>query len=163
MKPLTAKKALLWAIAATLVGCVVMAVHLPLEAWTKVTIASQQELLASIAWREPAEHGWVMALAAITAIIPVLATMLLAWLIWERLPARSWWARGLLLWLLLLLLDGALLRQPIMNLAVGNPADIDGTREDAIEVAAAEGAAARSASIGQATYLGLETEAPGFL
>lgn len=124
MKPLTAKKALLWAIAATLVGCVVMAVHVPLEAWTKMTIASQQELLASIAWREPAEHGWVMVLAAITAIIPVLATMLLAWLIWDRLPARSWWARGLLLWLLLLLLDGALLRQPIMNLAVGNPASL---------------------------------------
>lgn len=65
-----------------------------------------------------------MAVAAITALIPTLGKVLLYSLIQDKLPASGPMARGLIFGLVLLMIDDALLRTPIMMSVVGNPADV---------------------------------------
>ena len=67
---------------------------------------------------------WLVTLAAITALIPTLGKAILYLMIQDKLPASSNTGRGLLFGLILLAIDEALLRTPIMSVAVGNPLDI---------------------------------------
>jgi len=67
---------------------------------------------------------WLVTLAAITALIPTLGKAILYLMIQDKLPASSNTGRGLLFGLILLAIDDALLRTPIMSAAVGNPLDI---------------------------------------
>jgi hypothetical protein len=59
-----------------------------------------------------------------TALIPTLGKVLLYVLIQDKLPVSSNTGRGLLFGLLLLVVDDALLRAPIMNVVAGNPFDV---------------------------------------
>ena len=67
---------------------------------------------------------WLVTLAAITALIPTLGKAILYLMIQDKLPASSNTGRGLLFGLILLAIDEALLRTPMMSVAVGNPLDI---------------------------------------
>ena len=67
---------------------------------------------------------WLVTLAAIIALIPTLGKAILYLVIQDKLPASSNTGRGLLFGLILLAIDEALLRTPMMSVAVGNPLDI---------------------------------------
>lgn len=73
--------------------------------------------------KEPYPPG-IVALAAATALIPTLGKVLAFLLLRERLPGTAPWQKGLAFGGLLLLMNDALLRQPLMNLAVGVPVDL---------------------------------------
>lgn len=66
----------------------------------------------------------LVAVAAITALIPTFGKVLLYVLIQDKLPASNNIGRGLLFGLVLLVIDDALLRKPIMSVVVGNPLDV---------------------------------------
>jgi hypothetical protein len=68
--------------------------------------------------------AWLVTVAAMTALIPTLGKVLLYVLIQDKLPVSSNTGRGLLFGLLLLMVDNALLRAPIMNVVAGNPFDV---------------------------------------
>jgi hypothetical protein len=68
--------------------------------------------------------SWLVAVAAITALIPTLGKVLLYSLIQDKLPASGPMARGLIFGLVLLMIDDALLRTPIMMSVVGTPVDV---------------------------------------
>ncbi len=67
---------------------------------------------------------WLVIVAALTALIPTFGKVLLYLLIQDKLPASSDMGRGLMFGLVLLVIDDALLRMPIMSMVVGNPLDI---------------------------------------
>ena len=68
--------------------------------------------------------AWLVTVAAITALIPTFGKVLLYVLIQDKLPVSSNIGRGLLFGLVLLAIDDALLRMPIMSVVVGNPFDV---------------------------------------
>ncbi len=98
-----------------------MAVHVPLQEWYEALLEARNSELAVIQWRTPTEVPWVMVLAWGTILLPTTGVMLVAVGLWEKLPGSAWWVKGISLGLLLLLVEGMLFRQPIMNAAVGNP------------------------------------------
>ncbi len=85
------------------------------------SVAQEGRLNAIIRQPYPA---WLVAIAATTALLPALGKVLLYVLIKEKLPASSNTCRGLLFGLLLLAIDDAFLRTPIMSVIVGNPFDV---------------------------------------
>jgi len=74
--------------------------------------------------RQPYPFWLVTLAAAITTLIPTLGKAILYLMIQDKLPASSNTGRGLLFGLILLAIDEALLRTPMMSVAVGNPLDI---------------------------------------
>ena len=68
--------------------------------------------------------AWLVIVAAITALIPAFGKVLLYVFIQDKLPASSNTGRGLLFGLILLAMNDALLRAPIMSVVVGNPFDV---------------------------------------
>lgn len=68
--------------------------------------------------------SWVVFVAGGTALLPTLVKVLLYVLIKPRLPSTTSLGRGLMFGLLLLAIDDAFLRMPIMNVVVGNPVDV---------------------------------------
>ena len=74
--------------------------------------------------RQPYPFWLVTLAAAITTLIPTLGKAILYLVIQDKLSASSNTGRGLLFGLILLAIDEALLRTPIMSVAVGNPLDI---------------------------------------
>jgi hypothetical protein len=67
---------------------------------------------------------WIVSMAAITALIPAFGKVLLYMLIQDRIRATSNVVRGLLFGVVLLIIDDALLRMPIMSMVIGNPFDV---------------------------------------
>ena len=67
---------------------------------------------------------WFVIVAAITALIPTLGKVLLYVFIQEKLLVNSRTGRGLLYGFILLAIDDALLRMPIMSVAGNNPVDV---------------------------------------
>lgn len=63
----------------------------------------------------------ITTVAGVTAILPVVGVLILFLLIKPRLPIRNPVVQGILLAALLLLMEGELIRQPLMNWLVGNP------------------------------------------
>lgn len=68
--------------------------------------------------------AWLVTVAATTALIPTFGKVLLYLLLQDKLPASSNTGRGLLFGLVLLVIDDALLRAPVMSVIVGNPIDV---------------------------------------
>jgi len=66
----------------------------------------------------------LITVAAVTALIPTFGKVMLYVLIQDKLPASNNTSRGLLFGLVLLVIDDALLRVPIMSVVVGNPFDV---------------------------------------
>lgn len=73
--------------------------------------------------REP-YPTYVVVVAALTTLIPTLGKVLVFLLVRDRLPGRTALMKGLAFGLLLLLINDALLRLPIMNVVIGNPVDV---------------------------------------
>jgi hypothetical protein len=67
---------------------------------------------------------WIVAVAAITALVPTLGKVVVYLLVRERLPGTTAWHKGLLFGGLLLLMSGSAVRQPFMDVLVGIPADV---------------------------------------
>ncbi len=68
--------------------------------------------------------GWVVAVAAATALIPTFGKVLVYLLVRDRLPGRTAWQKGLLFGGVLLLMSDGALRQPLMDVLVGVPGDV---------------------------------------
>ncbi len=68
--------------------------------------------------------GWVVAVAAITALIPTLGKVVIYLLIRVKLPGQRPWQKGLVFGGLLLLMSDSAVRQPFMDVLVGVPADV---------------------------------------
>lgn len=68
--------------------------------------------------------GWVIAVAATTALIPTFGKVLVYLLVRNRLPGRTFWQQGLVFGGLLLLMSESALRQPFMDVLVGVPGDV---------------------------------------
>lgn len=68
--------------------------------------------------------SWIVVLAATTALIPALGKVVAFLLLRPRLPGTAPWQKGLAFGGLLLLMNDALVRLPLMNVVVGLPADV---------------------------------------
>jgi hypothetical protein len=68
--------------------------------------------------------GWVVAVAAATALVPTFGKVLVYLVIRDRLPGRTTWQKGLVFGGLLLLMTDSALRQPFMDVLVGVPIDV---------------------------------------
>lgn len=73
---------------------------------------------------QPAWPDWRSLLAVLTALLPTLGKVLLFLIVREALPALGKVALGLSFGFILLMVDSNFLSQPVMKLAVGNPADV---------------------------------------
>ena len=73
--------------------------------------------------REP-YPTYVVIIAGLTALIPTFGKVLVFLLVRDRLPGRAAYVKGLAFGLLLLMINDALIRLPIMNVVVGNPVDV---------------------------------------
>lgn len=90
-------------------------IHLGTQAWVKYWVSAQ------MAGRSVAPSWDVRFLAAATSIKVGVATALIYVLLRKAMPGLPTVARGALLGGLLLAVTGRLLRQPVMDLAIGNP------------------------------------------
>jgi hypothetical protein len=113
---------LLATLVATIIGFTIHVLYGQGLAMEYVQTAAQEGRLNEII-RQP-YPTWLITIAAITALIPTFGKVLLYVLIQDRLPATGKTARGLLFGLVLLAIDDALLRIPIMSVVVGNPVDV---------------------------------------
>jgi hypothetical protein len=68
--------------------------------------------------------GWIVAVAAATALVPTFGKVLVYLLVRDRLPGGAAWQKGLLFGGLLLLMSDGTLRQPLMDVLVGVPSDV---------------------------------------
>lgn len=91
------------------------AIHLATQAWVREWVASQ------MTGRSVAPSWDVRFLAAATSLEVGLATAFVYVLLRKALPGWPTISRGALLAAVLLAVSGRLLRQPVMDLAIGNP------------------------------------------
>ena len=67
-------------------------------------------------------YPWhIDAMGAITAVVPTLIYFGLLFVVWDRLPLRSWISKGILFSLLILEIKGELVRNLIMGTLAGVP------------------------------------------
>jgi hypothetical protein len=66
----------------------------------------------------------VVTVAAATAILPTLGTVLTFLLLRNHLPGRTRWQKGISFAALLVLSSDGAIRMPVMNLVIGNPVDV---------------------------------------
>ncbi|MDE2344970.1 MAG: hypothetical protein KGL13_00740 [Gammaproteobacteria bacterium] len=69
----------------------------------------------------PRNSMYITAIAGVTSLITIGSVLLLFLLIEPKLPRTSPILQGALLAILILLIDGQLIRQPLMNWLIGNP------------------------------------------
>ena len=94
--------------------------HVGLQAWEDRIASGRSELFDDV--NEDKYAPVIVLIAGATGIFPVIASFLVLLGLWDKLPGRSWWAKGLLFTLLLLILKSALVRQTVMGVVVGVPA-----------------------------------------
>jgi hypothetical protein len=98
--------------AAAITGFVI---HVATQGWVQSWVASHMQ------GREVAPSWEVRYVALLTSLEVGVGLVILYALVRTALPAKSSLVRGLLLGVLLLAVMGRLIRQPAMNLVVGNP------------------------------------------
>ena len=67
---------------------------------------------------------YVVTIAALTALIPTLGKVLVWLLIRDKLPSLTTFGKAICFTGLMMLIDGDVLRMPVMNLLVGMPLDV---------------------------------------
>jgi hypothetical protein len=82
------------------------------------------ELMEGIIVLTPPYPWFVNVLAYVTAIFPVIGLMAIYHLINSHLPSKGRLAKGIVFGLLMLLVQGLLIREPVMNLLVGNGLEV---------------------------------------
>lgn len=87
-----------------------------------IQLAAQAGRLDSVITEPYPAH--IVALAFLTALVPYIFKVLVFHTAGHLIPARTVIGRGLLYGLIMLGLSHALVRMPLMNLAVGNPVDV---------------------------------------
>lgn len=109
------RKTLICLFLAIAVSIIAFSIHVATTEWIDNFVAASMKGNTVIS-------SWdVRYLAAITSIETGCGLVLLYSLIRTNLPANSSLARGLMTSILLLMVAGRLIRQPIMDLAIGNP------------------------------------------
>lgn len=68
--------------------------------------------------------SYIVVTAALTALIPTIGKVFIWLFVRERLPGRSLLTKGFFFTMLMIISDGGLLRQDIMNLLIGMPIDV---------------------------------------
>ena len=82
------------------------------------------ERMQGVVIQKPPYSVVITTIAYITFVFPAIGTVLVYYFIQDVFPGKSRVVKGVLFGLLILLVKGELLRQPIMNFIVGNPIKI---------------------------------------
>jgi MFS family permease len=113
---------------AALALCVALVVATALAFGLHVALSAQitpwvSEVMQHHKVIKPPYPAWLLVLAALTAVIPMATTALVLLLLYERLPGRGPFVKGIVFGIIQLALKGTL-RNMIMDLAIGNPARV---------------------------------------
>ena len=88
---------------------------------TNLLDPSIKQIAQSMKVAQPPYNIFITTFAFITETIPAAVTVLIYYLIQDHLPTQSRVVKGVVFATLILLMNGELIRQPIMNLLVGSP------------------------------------------
>lgn len=101
-----------------LAAALALAAHVLLQQWAQPIIANR---MSGIEVVRPPYGALITTMAYITAIVPTVVVAIVFYYAGHLLPARTRIGKGLWLALLILLVKGDLVRQPVMNALIGNP------------------------------------------
>jgi hypothetical protein len=108
-------------VASVVAAIVALTVHILLQQWAQPIIS---ERMRGIEVLRPPYGAFVTGVAYVTAVVPAIVAAILFYYGAHLLPARSRLGKGLWLGVLILLLKGDLVRQPVMNFLIGNPPSV---------------------------------------
>ena len=108
-------------VASAVASIIALTLHILVQQWSQPIISAT---MVGVEVARPPYGGLITGVAYVTAIVPAIVAAILFYYGGHLLPARSRVGKGLWLGVLVLLLKGDLVRQPIMNLLIGNPPSV---------------------------------------
>jgi hypothetical protein len=97
---------------------VALTLHILIQQWSQPIISAN---MVGVEVARPPYGLLITGVAYVTAMVPAIVAAILFYYAGRLLPARTRFGKGLWLGVLILLLKGDLVRQPMMNFLIGNP------------------------------------------